>query len=180
MEEIKRWLIVANSQVVGVMDKEFVKVGDFEGFYDTVVEDPSHTFKVGDTYSLEAWEAVNVPAIDLLKRAKSSKLSEAKELYDAEIKGIGGEFDVTEMTSWGVQEQEARAWVADNNTATPFVDNLLSTREPGETKAELIGKIIAKADGFRAAYPLILGRFHKRNKQVEEATTVEEVNSLTF
>ena len=85
-----------------------------------------------------------------------------------------------EMTSWGKQVSQARAWVADNTVLTPFIDNLLTARSLGETKEILVGKIIANADAYEIAYAKLLGKFQKLTRQVEDATTVEEIDAIMW
>lgn len=57
---MRNWLIIANGKVLAVIQKEGgIQVGDYEGYYDTVAEDPSGMFKQGDSYTMEQWEQYN-------------------------------------------------------------------------------------------------------------------------
>lgn len=109
---------------------------------------------------------------------KSNKQSSLKADYTDAIKDMAGDVDASEMASWTKQEQEARAWVADNAASTPVIDNLLIGRNMGETKAQLVAKIIAKADGYAVAYAQVLGMYHAKQKALEACTTVEQVIAL--
>lgn len=85
-----------------------------------------------------------------------------------------------EMASWGKQEHEARAWDADNSAPTPMIDIMLVSRDAGESKEELVHKIIDKASAYQQTYADYLGRFHKVMRLVEEATTEEELKAISF
>lgn len=110
--------------------------------------------------------------------AKSTKLLTIKTDYENSLKAMIGDTDPAEMASWTKQEAEARAWSADNNAITPIIDNLIIGRAMGESKADLVAKIILKADGYAVAYAQILGQYHAKLKALEACTTIEEVSAL--
>jgi hypothetical protein len=85
-----------------------------------------------------------------------------------------------EMVSWRKQEEESRAWNDDNSVATPMIDILLVERDRGETKQELVDKIIANADAYTALYAQRLGEYQKALKQLSEATTEEEIDGVAY
>lgn len=110
---------------------------------------------------------------------KQVKLGQFSGAYQSAITAMAWNTDSAEMASWTKQESEARAWVADNNTLTPLIDNLLIGRSiAGETKESLVNTIIAKADGYAHGYALVLGMYHAKQKQLEACTTVEEILAL--
>lgn len=117
-----------------------------------------------------------VAPLEWYRNVKQGQFSGA---YQAAIKAMAGNTDSAEMASWTKQEAEARAWVADNNTVTPLIDNLLIGRSiVGETKESLVNTIIAKADGYAQGYALVLGMYHAKQKQLEACTTVAEILAL--
>jgi len=85
-----------------------------------------------------------------------------------------------EMVSWRKQEDEARAYSADNTVATPFIDAQLVTRDLGETKDELIAKIIANADAYQVAYATLLAKFQNLTNRINTATTVDKLNLIVW
>ena len=85
-----------------------------------------------------------------------------------------------EMVSWRKQEDEARAYSADNTVATPFIDAQLVTRDLGETKDELVAKVIANADAYQVAYATLLGKFQNLTNKINTATTVDELNLIVW
>ena len=112
--------------------------------------------------------------------ARSSKLYELDSVFIQKINGMIGSVCYGEMDSWTEQEVEARAWVLDNTTQTPFIDALLIGRNMGETKAILIDKIITKADAYKTFYGQELGKLHSKQKLIEEATTAEELKAIVW
>jgi hypothetical protein len=107
---------------------------------------------------------------------KVQKINELQLGLQTEVLALLGVEGSKETESFATQEREAREWAANNAVATPFIDALLIGRSlPGETKAQLVATIIAKADYFSVTYAGLLGKFHKVTKQVEAATTKASV-----
>jgi hypothetical protein len=133
---------------------------------------------MSDEQKAEVLGVINakVVGIEWYKQVKFGQFSGA---YQAALRAMVGATDSAEMASWTKQETEARAWTADNGAVTPIIDNLLIGRAMAETKAELVGKIIAKADGYTVAYAQVLGMYHAKQKALELCTTVEAVVALT-
>jgi len=84
-----------------------------------------------------------------------------------------------EMVSWRKQEEEARAFVADSLSPTPFLDVQIVSRGFGETVADLAAKIIANAEAYELYYANELGAFQRKVKQIENATSEEEVDAVS-
>lgn len=117
-------------------------------------------------------------AVEALKDAKQKAAQIISSDYQKAIQAMTGSVDAAEMASWTKQETEARAWTVDNNAITPIIDNLIIGRAMGESKADLVAKIIAKADGYAIAYAQVLGQYHAKQKALEACTTVEAVIAL--
>lgn len=114
----------------------------------------------------------------LLENSKETKRSTIRQDYENSVKAMTGNTDPAEMASWTKQEQEARAWIADNTAITPIIDNLIIGRAMGESKADLVAKIITKADAYAVAYAQVLGAYHAKQKAIEVATTVAVVEAI--
>lgn len=112
-----------------------------------------------------------------VEQARIFKMNELNNAFSSSVIGITSAL-VHEMVSWQKQEDEARAYVLDNTATTPFIDALMITRNLGETKAELVAKIIANADAYGTAYAVLLGKFHNLTKAVELATTSAELEAI--
>ncbi len=72
------------------------------------------------------------------------------------IAAISADYPASEVLSWPKQEAEARACVADTGAPTPLLDALAAARSVG--KAELAGRVIAKADAYAAYSGALIGR----------------------
>lgn len=111
---------------------------------------------------------------------KSMKQNDISSSYQQEVLAITGNVDPTEMTSWSKQEEQARAYIADQSAVTPLLDGLLIGRGLNETKLELAQKIVNNADAYQAAYSTILGRYQARMKTLQAATTISEINAVVW
>lgn len=141
--------------------------------------DGSQDDLIGDKVQLSASELeVHLNPPKTLNETKATKLSIIKTDYETSVKAMTGNTDPAEMASWTKQEQEARAWVADNAVITPIIDNLIIGRAMGESKADLVAKIITKADAYTVAYAQVLGAYHAKQKAIEVAKTVAEVEAI--
>ena len=69
-----------------------------------------------------------------------------------------------ERDTWTVQEREAREWLTDNNATVPFITILASTR--GVELAELVDRIMLKADAYSQLLAQSLGEKHKAEDNV--------------
>src|SRR5699024_6835481 len=85
-------------------------------------------------------------ALDVVKADRLTTINSACE---AELAAIRVKYPDSEVLSWTKQEQEARDWQADSSAPTPLVDALAAER--GMAKAELVSRIIAKADAYTLA-----------------------------
>lgn len=108
--------------------------------------------------------------------AKSEKLREINLGYDTATYALVATYPQTELLTFDKQEAEARAWDADNSVETPLVDMLASGRQID--KAELVRRIIAKADTFALATGYLAGQRQRYEDLLDAATTVEAVAAI--
>ena len=111
-----------------------------------------------------------------LKDTKDKKLNEINALYQQAIATLTPTYPDDERLTFDKQEQEARAWLADNSASTPFVDALAAGRQMN--KAELVGRIIAKADAFAIASGSLTGQRQRYEDLLDAAETAEEVAAI--
>jgi len=116
---------------------------------------------------------------EIFTQTKSSKINEISKSFNDAVEAITTALP-HEMVSWRKQEDEARAYTDDNTIATPFIDAQLVTRDLGETKDELVAKIIANADAYQVAYATLLGKFQNLTNKISIATTVDELNLIVW
>lgn len=82
----------------------------------------------------------------------------------------------TELLTFDKQEHEARAWTTDNAVETPLVDMLAAGRQLD--KAELVRRIIVKADAFALATGYLTGQRQRYEDLLRAATTAEEIEAI--
>ena len=132
-----------------------------------------------DTYAKAHPEVVTEeqpPAPPTLEEMKLSKLSEINAAYDSATSSLVATYPQTELLTFDKQESEAKAWKADNSVETPFLNGLAAAR--GIDKAELVGRVIFKADAFQMAVATLTGLRQKYEDQLEAATTTEEIEAI--
>ena len=111
------------------------------------------------------------------ENGKKQKIEELKIQLEKNIEEYVYDTPLSEKISWGKQESEAREYLKDNNTHTPYIDALLASRNRGENKLDLINKIITKADAYSVFHGTLLGKLHIKLLEVEEFTfNVETIN----
>lgn len=113
------------------------------------------------------------PELDDLKAVK---LNEINTAYQKAIATLTPTYPDDERLTFDKQEQEARAWLADSSTPTPFVDALAVGRQM--EKAELVSRIIAKADAFALASGSLTGQRQRYEDMLDVAKTAEAVAAI--
>ena len=115
-----------------------------------------------------------------LEQAKLYKNAKITNTFNDEVNTLVNSVSNHEMVSWNKQENEARSYVLDNTIPTPFIDVLLVSRGFGETKQELVTKIITNADAYELSYGALLGKYQSVIKQINLALTKEEVDLVVW
>lgn len=111
-----------------------------------------------------------------LKSLKARKLAEINNAYQQAIATLTPTYPDDERLTFDKQEQEARSWLADNSTPTPFVDALAAGRQMD--KAELVSRIIAKVDAFAYASGLLTGQRQRYEDLLDAAETADAVAAI--
>lgn len=182
------WLIPANATLIEPPAAVEKHVRVFKNGAWAQVEDNRGTkyWLPGDTWQTEPREMEELgplPDGALLERPekpfsqlKIEKLNEINAAYQQAIATLTPTYPDDERLTFDKQEQEARAWQADNSTSTPFVDALASGRQMD--KAELVSRIIAKADAFAIASGSLTGQRQRYEDLLDAAETAEEVEAI--
>lgn len=127
----------------------------------------------------EEWDAAHPapePEPEPLEAIKFRKLTEINSAYQQAIATLTPTYPDDERLTFDKQEQEARSWLADNSTPTPFVDALAAGRQM--EKAELVSRIIAKADAFALASGSLTGQRQRYEDLLDAAETAEAVAAI--
>ena len=83
----------------------------------------------------------------------------ATKTFQIEARQIVAGYTQEEIDTFPVQEQEAKSYIADQNSPTPMIDAIIS--ESGESKDELVNRIITKSNAFRTSVGKALGKKRK-------------------
>lgn len=119
--------------------------------------------------------------LNIARSMCNKKLTTAMQTEISNKISVVGGFGPYETVSHWAQVAETNAYIADNNAPTPFIDTLLTARNfTGETKEILVGKIKAKADAWNVYYPTLLGKYHNKVKELEEASTLDAITAITW
>lgn len=115
------------------------------------------------------------PTLSALKLAKKSEVTQA---FNASMSQIVGDTPAHEISSWGKQEAEARAFAdaATTNNPTPLIDNLAAAR--GVSKGLLAGKIIQKADLYSSYSGQLIGKRQGLEDAIDAATSKTAVAAI--
>lgn len=116
------------------------------------------------------------PKSEPLEAVKSRKLDEINAAYQQAITALTPTYPDDERLTFDKQEAEARAWLTDNTAPTPFVDALAAGRQMD--KAELVSRIIAKADAFALASGSLTGQRQRYEDLLDVAETPEAVAAI--
>lgn len=111
-----------------------------------------------------------------LNKLKARKLNEINAAYQQAIAEMTPGYPDDERLTFDKQEQEARAWLADDTALTPFIDALAAGRQMD--KAELVKRIIAKADAFALASGSLTGQRQRYEDLLKDAQDAEAVAAI--
>lgn len=146
------------------------------------MENVSITYEKDVKPYVELWKAEKQRLDDIINRPltleelKTVKLTEINSLYNNATSSLVSTYPSTELLTFDKQEQEARAWLADDTVSTPLIDALALGR--GIDKAELVRRIIAKADAFAVATGYLTGQRQGYEDMLDSATTAKEVEAI--
>lgn len=132
--------------------------------------------------SIQEWDKTNKKFNIHLDDAKRCKKMRIKNDYAEDIGTVinADDFALYEVTSFSIQESEAKAYKADNQALTPFIDGLLESRNiDGETKSDLVINILVKAEAFKHL-ALKLGKCQRLIKEIDNAVNLEELRAIKW
>lgn len=110
------------------------------------------------------------------EEARAIKLIEINNEYTSATSNLIANYPDTELLTFDKQETEARAWLSDNTVSTPLIDMLAAGRQMD--KAELVDRIIAKADAFTLAAGYLTGQRQHYEDMLGAAGTLEDIESI--
>lgn len=153
---------------------EAVEVSD-QLFYQTINE-------TDGAWTLVDGEIIKLPFPPPTKESLiANKRAEINAAFEQSMQQITNGYPPNEVSSWSKQEAEARAYIANNTAATPLIDALASSRSVN--KAELVTRIIAKADLFAGISGTLIGRRQGLEDTLDALSptaTAEEIALVTW
>lgn len=109
---------------------------------------------------------------------RSWKLEQIKAACERDLKVLRAQYPESEVLSWYKQEEEARAFQADSTASTPLINGIAAER--GITRAELVDRIIQKADSYTAAIGALLGKRQALEDQLDAATDWQSMSTINW
>lgn len=106
--------------------------------------------------------------IDELAKGKRREIDSAAARAVADVRSLYPDF---ERETWGDQEDEARAWTADNTAPTPTLTGIAEAR--GVTVEYLAPKVIEKANQYRALATSVAGKRQRLEDDIAAALAAE-------
>ena len=113
---------------------------------------------------------------ELLAQAKADKLAEINAVCQSTLEALTPTYPERELTTFDKQESEARACLADPAASTPLLSALAAGR--GIELADLVQRVIAKADAFTIASGFIIGQRQALEDRLDAAPTVDDVRDI--
>jgi hypothetical protein len=107
---------------------------------------------------------------------RADKLAEINGKYNTATSALVSTYPSTELLTFDKQETEARAYNADPAAGTPLIDALAAGR--GMDKAELVSRIIKKADAFAVAVGYYTGQRQHYEDLLSAAVTAEDIAAI--
>lgn len=173
------WARIENGAVAEITDK------DPKGRFHPSIEWVACNEHVAPGWAYDG-ETFSPPAAASFKELVSAAMDRINAGYIRAMATILAEYPDAETLSFDKQEREAREWQAwhdpDGNNgqgsepATPYLDAMLAERPIG--KAELVGRIITKADAFVAAHGAATGRRQRLEDEIKAARQAEDRAAL--
>lgn len=118
------------------------------------------------------------PTPPTLEQAKATKLLEINSIYEdrAQLVRIG--VPENEVLTWDIQKLEAEAWQINSAASTPLIDELARSREMD--RVVLLGKVLEKVTAYRVYIGGLTGVRQRLEDLISVATTVEQVEAITW
>lgn len=159
---------------------EYVVAGDGEKPTNTVIKNVAQFQPIIDAWAAAKALIDNPPAPPppTLEQAKASKLIKINRACSLELNAVKSGYPNDEVQSWGKQETEARAYVADNTAPTPLLSALATAR--GVPLVLLAAKVIEKSDLFATVSGTAIGKRQHCEDLLALAETVADVEAVTW
>lgn len=136
-------------------------------FYDDALANKAIDTIAGIVSFINLWVAAAPPGPPVITAVELRSAAHARinRSYENAVKALTAGYPQNEIDSWAKQEAEARAWLADNSTPTPWIDGAAATR--GIPKAKLVLSIISNADALAPIHGSLTGKRKKLRDAID-------------
>lgn len=107
--------------------------------------------------------------------AKPEVFELLKRVCNRKLEQLGSEYPDRETQTWAVQLEEAKAYLSDNTSPTPFINAAITGTETVQDYAELIVANNAAWSNFAGSIVKLRRDFEKA---IEACTTLEELKAV--
>lgn len=139
-------------------EKSVITLGEIDGYTYIYATDLS------EQHDELVFEEIVLTKDELAKLSSQMHIKCMSANYDSKAKNLVAKYPEFEVDTFGIQEAEAKAFLADANNTTPFLDVLCESRS--EDKTVLANKIVSNANALRIEIANILGEFQKITKAI--------------
>lgn len=118
------------------------------------------------------------PTPEELKAAAHARINAA---YGIAVNMLTAGYPENEIASWPKQETEARAWLLDNASPTPWIDSAATAR--GMSKPDFIALVIGNADALAPLHGALSGKRQYLRDQIDalgDSPTPEQLNAIQW
>jgi hypothetical protein len=133
-------------------------------------EKGNYTYEYSIEEAFESPEEKTKIVESALENAKKLKIEELKNEFDKIVDEFLFDTSLSEKLSWDKQESEARAFLSEPTTPTPYLDLLVISRNKGETKEVLSNSIVTKANLYVEFHGNLLGTYHSKLTEINSKT----------
>lgn len=113
-----------------------------------------------------------------LREAKRQALVEIKGQCDTALAELAASYPEGEIKSWPQQVKEAEVLALDADAPVPLLDAIAAAR--GLTVIDLAGRVTAKMQAYAEHSGALIGRRQAAEDQIDAATTLAELEGITW
>jgi len=113
-----------------------------------------------------------------LSEIKNNKITEINAACDAATAEISSKYPRSEMDTWPQQVKEAEAYKAETNASVPMLKTIAKAR--GITVKDQADRVLTKFQQYADAVGKAVGKRQKLEADIQAATTVEEVQAISW
>jgi len=113
-----------------------------------------------------------------LEQYKADKLAEINAACDTATGDISSKYPRSEMDTWPQQVREAEAYQADNNVSVPMLETIATAM--GITVSDQANRVMQRFTQYADAVGKAVGKRHALEEKIQAATTVEEVQAISW